>query len=89
MGLVNEPEFEELSDIFQRKENMTYFTMVSKVNLEIGDKDNLKFIECALMCKADYIISGDKHLLNLKEYKNIKILSQIEFLSAIYEIVKY
>ncbi len=80
LGLANEPELKELADIFQRKENMIYLNMVPKINLEINDKDDLKFIECALTCKADYIISGDKHLLNLKEYKHIKILSPGEFL---------
>lgn len=32
------------------------------------DPDDDKFIECAMECGADYIISGDKHLLNLKSF---------------------
>ena len=42
-------------------------------------KDNM-IIECALSSDADYIITGDKHLLKLKEYKGIKILAPKEFL---------
>ena len=42
-------------------------------------KDNM-IIECALSADADYIITGDKHLLKLKEYKGIKILAPKEFL---------
>ncbi len=38
-----------------------------------------KFINCALSAKAN-IISGDGHLLELKEYKSIKILCAKEFL---------
>ncbi|MBM3237636.1 putative toxin-antitoxin system toxin component, PIN family [Candidatus Poribacteria bacterium] len=44
------------------------------------EADN-RIIECAVEGKAQYIISGDKrHLLSLKEYKGIKILSPAEFL---------
>lgn len=42
-------------------------------------KDN-KFIECAIETKADYIISGDKHLLDLKKHKNIWIVTPSKFL---------
>lgn len=45
------------------------------------DPDDDKFIECAVSCGADYIVSGDKHLLKLKEYDGIKILNAADFLS--------
>jgi putative PIN family toxin of toxin-antitoxin system len=44
------------------------------------DKSDDRILECALEAKADYIISGDSHLLSLKEYQGIKILSPVEFL---------
>ena len=43
-------------------------------------KDNM-VIECALSADADCIITGDNHLLKLKEYKNIKMLTPKEFLT--------
>ena len=43
-------------------------------------KDNM-VIECALSAGAGLIITGDNHLLKLKEYKNIKILTPKEFLT--------
>jgi len=44
------------------------------------DDDN-RILECAVEAKVDYVISGDrKHLLPLKEYQGIKILSPTEFL---------
>jgi len=44
------------------------------------DADN-RVLECALEGNAQYIVSGDKrHLLPLKEYRGIKILSPDEFL---------
>ncbi len=46
------------------------------------DPDDDKFIECALQCQADFIVSGDRHLLKLEEYSGIKILKASAFLSA-------
>ncbi len=42
-------------------------------------KDN-KFLECALEGNAKFIISGDSHLLKLKEFEGIKIMSSSKFL---------
>jgi putative PIN family toxin of toxin-antitoxin system len=36
------------------------------------DPDDDKFIECAVAGKADYIISADRHLLDLDGYENIR-----------------
>jgi uncharacterized protein len=47
------------------------------------DPDDDKFIECAISSLSDFIVSGDKHLLTLKEYKGIKILKASDFLSFI------
>jgi len=53
----------------------------SKLNVVKDSEDN-KFLECALECKADYIVSGDKHLLEIKEFGGIKIVSAREFLKS-------
>ncbi len=45
------------------------------------DPDDDKFISCAIDAKCIYIVSGDKDLLSLKKYKNIRILTVAEFLS--------
>ncbi|MDP2755511.1 MAG: putative toxin-antitoxin system toxin component, PIN family [Nitrospirota bacterium] len=47
--------------------------------IEADHTDNI-FLECATDGKADYIISGDKHLLDLGTYKDIQILKAKEFL---------
>ncbi|MDF1527077.1 MAG: putative toxin-antitoxin system toxin component, PIN family [bacterium] len=43
------------------------------------DPDDGKFIACALASKAKVIVSGDKHLLSLKRFQDIDILSPSEF----------
>lgn len=53
----------------------------TKVSLIKEKKDDNRILECALEGKVDYIISGDrKHILPLKEFKGIKIVSVGEFL---------
>jgi predicted nucleic acid-binding protein len=43
------------------------------------DPSDDKFLECALAGKAASIISGDKHLLNLSQFKGILILKPYDF----------
>ena len=52
------------------------------------NKDDQKFLELAVSAKANYIITGDKDLLNLKEINKIKILSPKEFLSLLKKKIK-
>ncbi|MBU2545347.1 putative toxin-antitoxin system toxin component, PIN family [Patescibacteria group bacterium] len=44
------------------------------------DKSDNKFLACALACQAFFIISGDKHLIKVKKFKNISIITPQEFL---------
>ena len=39
------------------------------------DPDDDKFLACALTSGAEYVISGDKHLLRVSGYKGLKVLS--------------
>ena len=52
-------------------------------NVVKEDKKDDKFIECALNAKSDIIVSGDDHLLKLKEYKNIKIMTTSDVLKLL------
>jgi len=51
-----------------------------KVNVVKQDPDDNKFIEAALEGEADYIVTQDRHLLKLKEFEGIKIVTPEEFL---------
>ena len=46
-----------------------------------ADPADEKFLGCALASRADYIISGDKHLLTLKEFRGIPIITPRQFLT--------
>jgi uncharacterized protein len=55
-------------------------------NVKDDPADN-KFLDCAVEAKVDYIISGDEHLLLLKEFKDIKIISPAAFIK-IFDVEK-
>ena len=44
------------------------------------DPDDDKFLACAFAARAEYIVSGDRHLLSLGSYKSISIVTVKEFL---------
>jgi len=52
----------------------------SKIFVVIDDPTDNIFLECALDGSADFIISGDKHLLAIKVYKGVEIMRAGEFL---------
>lgn len=58
-----------------------FIKFTSPVNLVREDPGDNKFLACALGGKADFIISGDQHLLNLKEFRKIPIVNPKVFLS--------
>ncbi|MGA1822372.1 MAG: putative toxin-antitoxin system toxin component, PIN family [Thermoplasmatota archaeon] len=47
------------------------------------DPTDNKFIECAISSNADYLLTGDKHLLEIRDDLDIKILKAVEFLKLI------
>jgi uncharacterized protein len=47
------------------------------------DPDDNRVLECAVAGKADYIVSGDRHLLKLKAHAGIPILTARQFLDAV------
>lgn len=53
---------------------------LEKISVIDADPDDDKFIECAVAAKAGYIVSGDKHLLDLKNYRDIQIMKAADFL---------
>jgi hypothetical protein len=53
-----------------------------KIYIISDPKDNI-FLECAVESKAKFIVSGDNHLLELKEYRDIKIVTAKTFITEV------
>lgn len=54
----------------------------SKIDVICEDPTDNVFLECALDGGANYVVSGDHHLLALREYRGIKIVTARDFLLA-------
>ena len=52
-----------------------------KINIFKDEPDN-RIMECALSGEADVIVTGDKRMLKLKEYKGVRIISLKEYLGS-------
>ncbi len=49
----------------------------------LNDPDDDAVLACALSAECEVIVSGDSDLLNLKEYRGIRILSATDFLKEL------
>ncbi|MFH1376308.1 MAG: putative toxin-antitoxin system toxin component, PIN family [Candidatus Woesearchaeota archaeon] len=83
--VMNYPKFK-----FSDEQKETFISIILEIAKVVEIKNSLKVIkddpddnmilETALASNVDYIISGDPHLLNLEEFKGIKILKASDFL---------
>lgn len=73
------------NQIFTTIKTIIKSTKVVQPQIKIGavkmDKSDDKIIEAAVTGRVNYIISGDRHLLKIKQYQKIKIVAPTEFLS--------
>ncbi len=53
---------------------------MSLLKIVFEDPADDRFITCAAAGAADYLVTGDKHLLKLREYQGIRILKPAPFL---------
>jgi hypothetical protein len=80
LGLEQEKELSEIIYLFGNSTNLSCQPVISEIKIITEDPEDNMFLEYAIANDADYIISGDKHLLELESYKNIIILSPVSFL---------
>ena len=77
-------EKQEIEDIVNA---VLYFTHLiepkESVTVIKDDTKDDKILDCAIACNADFIVSQDNHLLNLKTFRGIQIVSPEEFLKTL------
>ncbi len=69
--------------IAQVLKNAKFVKVTKKVEVIKEHPADNKFLECTLAAKADYIVSGDRHMLKVVSYKKIHVLSVSDFLALI------
>jgi len=75
-----EENIQQLIDLLLRFSHV--IEPISKIDI-VRDKTDNKIIECAIDSNANYIITGDLDLLELKEFEKIKIVNARTFLDLI------
>ena len=86
MGLQNEKELQELLKIFAEGHNIAFTTETPQLEIIKVDPSDNKFLECAVALDAEYIVPGDKHLKQIKQYLHITIANPKEFLNATFPV---
>lgn len=54
-----------------------------RIHAVAADPDDNKYIEAAVEGLAQFVVTGDKHLLSLKSYENIRIVTPRVFLDLL------
>ncbi|MEI7961554.1 MAG: putative toxin-antitoxin system toxin component, PIN family [archaeon] len=73
-------EYYLLAKINKALESIILVNPREKVFAVVEDPDDNKVLEVAIEANVDFIVSGDKHLLKLKEFRGINILTAKDFL---------
>ncbi len=81
LGLSGEKGVEEFLQLFARNFHSLFTAKTPNLEIVKNDPDDNKFFECAVALKAQFIISGDKAVLKIKNYMGIKILSPKQFIT--------
>jgi putative PIN family toxin of toxin-antitoxin system len=79
-GISDDPAVADLLKIFEGRCNQVYVAHTVALSAAEDDPHDNKFIECAVAAQAQAIISGDRHLLKLKEFQGIRIVTPAAFL---------
>ena len=88
IGVISRPKFgfseKQIADSIKQIIDVSNIIMpVKGIDIIKEDPEDNRILECAQAGKADYIVSGDRHLLNLKNYKSIRIIRTKQALDII------
>ncbi|MEK6921992.1 MAG: putative toxin-antitoxin system toxin component, PIN family [Nanoarchaeota archaeon] len=86
--VLNYPKFD-----FTEQEKETFIEIVleiailveitGKLNVISEDPDDNVILDTAIIGNADYLITGDPHLLKLKQFLGVKIITANDFLDVL------
>ena len=76
--LIGQEDIEHLVDLLRTDTILVPGRAAVKGSVPQDPRDEM-FLACAIDAKADCIVSGDRHLVNLRTYRGIPILRVKEF----------
>ncbi|MDQ4074852.1 MAG: putative toxin-antitoxin system toxin component, PIN family [Chloroflexota bacterium] len=69
--------------VYEYRQLSTQVVITGTLHVVEADPTDDKFVECALVAGASYLVSGDRHLLALGEYQGISIVTAKAFLATL------
>jgi putative PIN family toxin of toxin-antitoxin system len=82
LGKFAVPDTKALAFLLQLKHKARVVHPTPVLNAVLDDPDDNRVLECAVAGKAEFIVSGDKHLLRLGSHAGIAILTVRQFLQT-------
>jgi putative PIN family toxin of toxin-antitoxin system len=74
-------DLKNLLELFKSRQFMEFAVISGDLQVVPADPADNKFIECALVSGAKYLVSGDKHLLSIGRYGMVQIVKAMDFLA--------
>lgn len=86
LDVINRPKFKiPLPEIVAVSDYLLqlgeFVTPTEEIHIILADPADDKFLEAALAGKVDFIVSGDNHLIELRSFREIPIITGREFIS--------
>ncbi len=80
LGIGGLPEMEEWLDVFRRQSHMLHVAPREHFNAVVHEPADDKFVDCAVAAKAVAVVAGGRHLLLLRRFRGILLLSPADFM---------
>lgn len=99
MAVLSQPLLEELADVFTRpklarvfEDLMGVLVLVQAVGVQVAptsevhvvsDEPDNRLLEAAMEAHADYLVTGDRALLDLEAFEGVRIVNAKQFLAVL------
>jgi predicted nucleic acid-binding protein len=76
-----------ITDFLSKSRNVDRIEVYYKWNLIEVDKDDNKFVDCAIAGNAQFIVTNDKHFRALQDidFPKVEIISSVDFMKKLKE----
>ena len=86
LDVINRPKFkipqdEILATTDYLLQTAEFVTSQEEIQVIVADLTDNKFLEAAIAGKVDFTVSGDNHLLELKSFREIPIVTARDFIT--------
>jgi len=78
-------ERERIEQLITSISNLTTVFKTAPWLHAVSDGPDNRILECGIKAAADFVVTGDKHLLQLRTYEHLEIIRLSTFLSVLHQ----